>query len=114
MEEGAIILEKKMAAVKPKAVVIVGKGIWEAIWMMKKGQKKFRDPDFHWGWQDESMQLGRTLDADGNVSYPGARTFVATSTSGLAATLSPAQKLAIWKPLGEWMTAERQAQQAPL
>ena len=108
LEEGAAILERKIAQFKPEAVVIVGKGIWEAIWMMKKGTKKFNDPNFQWGWQNEAMQIGRTKDADGNISWPGAETFVATSTSGLAATLTPAEKLAIWRPLGDWMTAKRE------
>ncbi|KIY02469.1 uncharacterized protein Z520_02608 [Fonsecaea multimorphosa CBS 102226] len=111
MEEGAIVLDKKIALYKPEAVVIVGKGIWEAIWMAKKGQKKFNDPDFHWGWQDEEMQLGRVWE-DGHLAWPGAKTFVATSTSGLAATLTPAEKLAIWRPLGDWMTAKRKESEA--
>ncbi|OAL39042.1 hypothetical protein AYO20_01793 [Fonsecaea nubica] len=107
MEEGAAILDAKIAVYRPEAVVIVGKGIWEAIWMAKKGQKKFNDPSFHWGWQDEEMQLGRIWE-DGKLLWSGAKTFVATSTSGLAATLTPAEKLAIWKPLGDWMTARRE------
>ncbi|KAK5068970.1 uracil DNA N-glycosylase Thp1 [Exophiala sp. CCFEE 6388] len=111
LEQGAVTLEEKIAKFKPEAVVIVGKGIWEAIWMVKKGQKKFKDPNFHWGWQDEDMQVGRTVNADGEVIWVGAKTFVATSTSGLAATLRPAEKLAIWKPLGDWMTLKRQEAQ---
>jgi TDG/mug DNA glycosylase family protein len=107
LEQGAIILDKKIGRFRPEAVVIVGKGIWEAIWMAKKGQKRFNDPDFHWGWQDEEMQLGRA-EAHGEVIWAGAKTFVATSTSGLAATLSPAEKLAIWKPLGDWVTGRRE------
>ena len=106
MAEGAVILEKKMALYRPEAVVIVGKGIWETIWMVKKNQKRFKDPDFHWGWQTENMQLGRTFE-DGRLAWAGAKTFVATSTSGLAATLTPAEKLAIWTPLGDWMKARR-------
>ncbi|KIW18808.1 hypothetical protein PV08_03097 [Exophiala spinifera] len=108
LEEGAVTLDKKIAIYKPEAVVIVGKGIWEAIWIVKKGKKKFNDPDFHWGWQDEEMQLGRVVEADGHIVWPGAKTFVATSTSGLAATLRPAEKLAIWKPLGDWMAMKRE------
>ena len=107
LEEGATVLEKKIADFKPQAVAIVGKGIWEAIWLVKKGQKKFDDPNFHWGWQDEEIQIGRTKKSDGTLEWAGARTFVATSTSGLAATLTPAEKLAIWKPLGDWMTTKR-------
>ncbi|KIX07319.1 uncharacterized protein Z518_01972 [Rhinocladiella mackenziei CBS 650.93] len=109
LEEGAVILERKIAEFKPEAVAIVGKGIWEAIWMMKKEKKKFNDPDFHWGWQHEEMQVGRTKDGEGNILWAGAKTFVATSTSGLAATLTPAEKLAIWKPLGDWVTRRREA-----
>ncbi|KAI1610088.1 TDG/mug DNA glycosylase [Exophiala viscosa] len=112
LEEGAMTLEKKIAKYKPEAVVIVGKGIWEAIWMVKKGQKRFKDLDFHWGWQDEDMQVGRTVDAEGEVIWAGSKTFVATSTSGLAATLRPPEKLAIWKPLGEWMTRKRHETEA--
>ncbi|KAH7027624.1 uracil-DNA glycosylase-like protein [Microdochium trichocladiopsis] len=41
--------------------------------------------------------------------WPGARIFVASSTSGLAATLKPAEKEAIWKELGDWCV-ERRAQ----
>ncbi|KEF53286.1 uncharacterized protein A1O9_10734 [Exophiala aquamarina CBS 119918] len=106
MQEGAAILDKKIAEFRPQAAVIVGKSIWEAIWIMKKGEHRFKDPSFHWGWQDEEMQLGRVL-AGKDVLWPGAKTFVATSTSGLAATLTPAEKLEIWTPLGEWMTAKR-------
>ncbi|OCT49781.1 G/U mismatch-specific uracil DNA glycosylase [Cladophialophora carrionii] len=112
MAEGAVLLDKKIALYKPEAVVIVGKSIWETIWMVKKGLKRSKDPDFHWGWQDEDMQLGRTWE-DGELTWPGAKTYVATSTSGLAATLRPAEKLAIWKPLGDWMTAKRQEANAP-
>ena len=107
MEEGAVLLDRKIALYKPEAVVIVGKSIWEAIWRAKKGQKKFNNADFCWGWQGEDMQLGRTR-TNGQLTWEGARTFVATSTSGLAANLSPAEKLAIWKPLGQWITAKRE------
>lgn len=112
LQEGAVVLDQKIATYKPQAVVIVGKGIWEAIWTVKKGQKRFIDPGFHWGWQDEDMQMGRTTDGDGKIIWPGAKTFVATSTSGLAATLSPAEKLDIWKPLGEWMDWIREQEEA--
>lgn len=113
MEEGAAILDKKIAEFRPKAVVIVGKSIWEAIWMKKKGQKRFKNPEFHWGWQDEEMQLGRVVDGE-DVVWPGAKTFVATSTSGLAATMKPAEKLEIWRPLGEWMTSRRKEAESTL
>lgn len=107
MIEGAMSLEKKIAAMKPEAVCIVGKSIWEAIWKNKTG-RKLQTSDFKWGWQDEEMWLGKTIDKAGVVTYKGSKTFVATSTSGLAATLRPAEKLAIWKPLGDWFSQRRQ------
>ncbi len=107
MLAGAAILEEKIAHYKPEAVVIVGKSIWEAIWMAKKSRKTFKDPNFHWGWQDEDMQLGKIWE-DGELVWAGAKTFVATSTSGLAATMRQAEKLAVWKPLGDWMTVKRE------
>lgn len=106
MREGAVILDEKITLYKPEAVVIVGKSIWETIWMVKKGQKRFKDPNFHWGWQDEDMQVGRTWKGE-ELVWPGAKTFVATSTSGLAASMRPAEKLAVWKPLGDWMISKR-------
>jgi hypothetical protein len=39
--------------------------------------------------------------------WKGARIFVATSTSGLAASLRPAEKEAIWKELGDWVVERR-------
>ena len=110
MQEGAVILDKKVALYKPEAVVVVGKSIWETIWRVKKGQKKFNNAEFQWGWQEAELQLGRTWEG-GQLTWPGARTFVATSTSGLAANLTPAEKLAIWKPLGDWVTAKREPEE---
>lgn len=112
MRQGALLLDSKIAEFRPEAVVIVGKGIWEAMWMMKKGETKFKDPGFHWGWQDRDMQLGRVLGNNGQVVWPGSKTFVATSTSGLAATLRPEEKLAIWRPLGDWVLAKREEARA--
>jgi thymine-DNA glycosylase len=106
MEEGAVTLDAKIADFRPEAVVIVGKSIWETIWRVKTGRKKFDSSGFHWGWQEESLQLGRIVEGD-HVVWEGARTFVATSTSGLAANLSPAEKLEIWKPIGAWMCSKR-------
>ena len=106
MDGGAAILEEKIRNIKPEAVCIVGKSIWETIWKVKKG-KKLGKEDFHWGWQDDEMWLGREVNEHGHVKWPGSRTFVTTSTSGLAASLTPAEKLAIWTPLGEWFSARR-------
>jgi thymine-DNA glycosylase len=106
MQEGARTLETKMRAFRPQAVAIVGKGIWEALWQARTG-KKLKKEEFKWGWQEEEAQLGRSVDDEGNMEWAGAKTFVTTSTSGLAASLSSAEKLAIWKPLGEWVTERR-------
>jgi thymine-DNA glycosylase len=100
------MLEEKMRKFKPEAVAIIGKQIWEALWLAKTGTK-LKAPQFKWGWQDEDAWLGRTLDDDGKVTWQGARTFVTTSTSGLSASLKPHEKLEIWKPLGDWFTARR-------
>ncbi|RYC65815.1 hypothetical protein CHU98_g364 [Xylaria longipes] len=39
--------------------------------------------------------------------WEGARIFVATSTSGLAASLRPEEKERIWKILGDWCVQRR-------
>jgi TDG/mug DNA glycosylase family protein len=44
--------------------------------------------------------------------WEGARVFVATSTSGLAATLLPAEKERIWKELGVWVQQRREERSA--
>lgn len=105
LREGALILEEKIRKLRPEAVCIVGKQIWETLWQARFGRKLEKD-EFRWGWQEEAAWLGRVEDESGK-KWAGTRTFVATSTSGLSASLRPAEKLAIWKPLGEWFTARR-------
>jgi len=68
--------------------------------------------DFKYGWQDEKHNMGKSVDseetdANGDI-WNGARVFVTTSTSGLAASLKPAEKEAIWKPFGEWVQKRRE------
>lgn len=104
--EGAGILEAKIAQYKPEAVCIVGKGIWDVIYKAKTG-KPLKAPVFKYGWQDEELWLGRSFNDDGTLEWSGARTFVATTTSGLAAGMKPDEKLAIWTPLGEWVQERR-------
>ncbi|KAF1924777.1 DNA glycosylase [Didymella exigua CBS 183.55] len=103
MTEGTRALELKFAAYKPEAVCIVGKGIWEAIWRFKYG-RNIRKEEFTYGWQDEGHNMGK-VEEEGWV---GSRVFVATSTSGLAASLKPAEKEAIWRPFGEWVRKRRE------
>jgi len=100
MVAGAKVLEEKCRWSKPEAVVIVGKGIWEAIWRWKYG-RPIKKEEFNYGWQKDDERMGR---CDG---WAGARVFVATSTSGQAAGMRPEEKERIWKPLGEWVEMRR-------
>ncbi|CVL12289.1 related to G/T mismatch-specific thymine DNA glycosylase [Fusarium proliferatum] len=112
MAEGTPILEEKIRTYKPEAVCFVGKGIWEAVWRWRYGRDPTKD-EFKYGWQDESENLGRSkggiqeLDNHGGV-WDGAKVFVATSTSGLAANLSMEEKKAIWSDLGVWVKRRRE------
>ncbi|KAI5287900.1 hypothetical protein KEM52_001390 [Ascosphaera acerosa] len=91
----------KVAAARPEAVCFVGKGVWEAVWRVTHAGRAIRKEEFCYGWQHERENVGR---ADG---WDGARVFVATTTSGLAAGMTPAEKLAVWKELGVWVRARR-------
>ncbi|KAL1988321.1 hypothetical protein VTN96DRAFT_10004 [Rasamsonia emersonii] len=105
MDAGVPVLEAKIAAQRPEAVGLVGKSIWEAVWRVKHG-RPIRKSEFRYGWQDESENMGRTAD------WPGARVFVATTTSGLAATMSLAEKQAVWNELGRWVVQRREERKA--
>ena len=106
---GVLIIEEKVQTFRPEVVCIVGKGIWDTIYQVKTG-KKLKKGEFEFGWQDEKLWLGREISETGDVAWEGARTFVATSTSGLAASTLPAEKEAIWKTLGDWIVAKREAE----
>jgi thymine-DNA glycosylase len=107
LARGAVILEEKVRRYQPEAVCIVGKQIWEALWLARTG-KKLKKDGFKWGWQDEENWLGRTVEGSGGTSsWSGARTFVATSTSGLSASMKPHEKLEVWRPLGTWFDERR-------
>lgn len=72
--------------------------------MPKDGKGAFR-----YGWQEEELWLGRTVEVvTGEVVWKGAKTFVASSTSGLNAGMSPLEKEEAWRPLGEWMRRKRE------
>ena len=109
MVAGVPILEEKVRALRPEVVCIVGKGIWDTIHQVKTGkvQKKGAKNEFTYGWQDENLWIGREVDDAGKLVRQGARTFVATTTSGLAAGMKPAEKLAVWRVLGDWIRARR-------
>ncbi|EER30013.1 hypothetical protein D8B26_007292 [Coccidioides posadasii str. Silveira] len=107
MDAGVPVLEEKVRRNRPEAVCLVGKSIWEAIWRVRKG-KNIKKEEFRYGWQDESENMGVIKPGEGdNEEWKGARVFVATTTSGLAATMSLAEKKAVWNELGAWVKQKR-------
>jgi thymine-DNA glycosylase len=106
MDASVKALEEKIRRFRPEAVCMVGKSIWESVWRVRHG-RPIRKEEFSYGWQDEGENMGYGLGDDG-VEWKGARVFAATSTSGLAATLSPAEKERIWRDLGVWIEQRRE------
>ncbi|KAL6876600.1 uracil-DNA glycosylase-like protein [Trichoderma novae-zelandiae] len=105
MDDGVALLEEKARRWRPESMCVVGKGIWESIWRVRHGSPVGRA--FKYGWQDESENMGVV-----EGEWPGARVFVATSTSGLAASMSPAEKQAVWIQLGSWVKMRRAEREA--
>lgn len=114
MDAGVGALEAKVRRWRPEAVVVVGKSIWESVWRVRHGRAIGKD-EFQYGWQDEGENMGvgdvgegeREEGVEYRDGWRGARVFVSSSTSGLAATLSPAEKERIWRELGQWVEARR-------
>ncbi|RAL07404.1 mismatch-specific DNA-glycosylase [Aspergillus homomorphus CBS 101889] len=117
MDAGVPVLEAKVAAQRPAVVCLVGKSIWEAVWRVRMG-RNIRKEEFRYGWQDVGMNMGVSVSSasagggegeqkNGDGDWPGARVFVATTTSGLAAGMSIAEKQAVWNELGEWVKKRR-------
>lgn len=111
MAAGTVALDAKFRKYKPEAVCIVGKGIWEAIWRHRRGKNPTK-AEFSYGWQGEEHNMGKSAEGEEELgpdgkTWKGAKVFVTTSTSGLAASLKPAEKEAIWKPFGEWVQKRR-------
>ncbi|KAJ5730421.1 uncharacterized protein N7483_004929 [Penicillium malachiteum] len=102
MDAGVPILEAKVAAQQPEAVCLVGKGIWEAVWRVRHG-RGIRKEEFQYGWQRESENMGCVV----GESWGGARVFVATTTSGLAAGMTLTEKEIVWAELGDWVVRRR-------
>jgi TDG/mug DNA glycosylase family protein len=98
MDAGVPILEAKIAAQRPEVVGLVGKSIWEAVWRVRKG-RGIRKEEFRYGWQEEKMGI--------TDEWEGAKVFVTTTTSGLAAGMKPAEKEAVWAELGDWVVRRR-------
>lgn len=116
MDAGVPVLEGKVRRWRPEVICLVGKSIWESVWRVHHNGKavgKEFNKNFNYGWQDESenMGVGDVEEEEDGVVYAdnwkGARVFVASSTSGLAATLSPAEKEKIWRELGVWVERRR-------
>ncbi|QKX59494.1 uncharacterized protein TRUGW13939_06628 [Talaromyces rugulosus] len=102
MDAGVPILEAKIAQQRPEAVALVGKSIWESIWRVRHGRAIKKD-EFRYGWQDESENMGL-----GDGTWSGAKVFVATTTSGLAASMSLQEKQEVWNGLGQWVQQRRE------
>ncbi|ESU06115.1 hypothetical protein FGSG_00873 [Fusarium graminearum PH-1] len=100
MDEGVEILHEKCRKYRPESVCVVGKSIWESIWRVRHGKPVGKA--FKYGWQDESENMG-VIEGE----WEGAKVFVSSSTSGLAATLSPAEKERIWAEIGTWAKKRR-------
>lgn len=101
---GAQVLDEKIRTLRPEAVMIVGKGIWEEWFRYKRGRKMNKsDGPFSYGWQDEALWVGRKKGV-----WEGARTFVATTTSALSTAHTTEERVAIWKPMGVWFAPKRQ------
>lgn len=106
--DGAAKLDAKIRAMKPEAVMLLGRGIWYR-WMQYKTGKIFnlkRDGPLKMGLQDEEFWVGREV-IDGNVVWKGAVTFVLESPSGQAA-ISNEARLKSWGVVGEWFKPRRE------
>ncbi|OOG00521.1 hypothetical protein ASPCADRAFT_511501 [Aspergillus carbonarius ITEM 5010] len=101
MDAGVPVLEAKVAAMRPEVVCLVGKSIWEAVWRVRRG-RGIKKEEFRYGWQGEGENMGRV------EGWEGARVFVATTTSGLAAGMSLGEKREVWEELGRWVTSRRE------
>lgn len=125
MDANVVTLEAKVAKWRPECVCIVGKSVWESIFRVKKG-RALKKGEFTYGWQEDMMGVVKVEGNEGSeeiegaageqsddnvpsTPWEGARVFVATSTSGLAATVPIAEKLANWKELGDWVKERRTA-----
>lgn len=107
MVAGAGVLDEKIRKWQPEVVCLVGKGIWEAVWKWKYG-KAIKPNEFKYGFQDANQNMGKSGLGGLGSGWGGARIFVATSTSGLAASLTLKQKEEIWEELGKWVNKRRE------
>ena len=103
MDAGVSVLEEKCRVWRPEVVCLVGKGVWESVWRVRHGGRGFRGGEFRYGWQTgEGERMGVV-----RGEWEGARVFVATTTSGLAAGMGWGEKVEVWRELGEWVGRRR-------
>ena len=113
MDAGVAVLEEKVRRCRPESVCLVGKSIWETVWRVRHG-KKIRKEEFRYGWQDVGENFGVVKGTgDGEEEWEGARVFVATTTSGLAAGMKPHEKEEVWRGLGEFVERRRKERGIP-
>ncbi|CAJ2500310.1 Uu.00g031630.m01.CDS01 [Anthostomella pinea] len=96
--------EERMGAVPPRPGSMVKAGAWKG-----GGRGRGEKVKVEGGDGDASgvkRQVYEDTDTD-DSPWEGAKIFVATSTSGLAATLRPEEKERIWKILGDWCVQRR-------
>lgn len=118
MDEGVAALDAKCRRWRPEVACVVGKSIWESVFRVRHGRALAKG-EFAYGWQ-EGERMGAVVgggkgegegEEDGEDGeeepWEGSRVFVATSTSGLAATVRPEEKERIWKILGDWCVKRR-------
>ena len=98
MLENVDVVEAKVWMYKPKAVCVVGKGIWDVFYERKHNGQKL-GKDFKFGWQSDRVGVD-----DG---WAGAKCFVTPSTSGRVAAYSRAYQEVLWRELGIWVQQER-------
>ncbi|GKT91762.1 mismatch-specific thymine-DNA glycosylate [Colletotrichum tofieldiae] len=107
MDEGVDVLEEKTRGAGPRWFASSARDLGEHL----AGAAREGDPEG--GVPDEGENMGVVVkgeeggDDAPREAWAGAKVFVATSTSGLAATLRPAEKERIWRELGEWCERRR-------
>ncbi|KAI0402866.1 DNA glycosylase [Xylaria palmicola] len=58
MDAGVARLEAACRRWRPEAVCVVGKGIWESIFRVRRGRDLRRGDGFAYGWQDDGERMG--------------------------------------------------------
>ena len=112
MDDGVAVLEEKIRRFRPECVCLVGKSIWETLFRVRHG-RKIRKEEFRYGWQDEGENMGVVEEGEGGGEWTGARLFVATTTSGLAAGMRPHEKEEVWRGLGDFVEKRRRERGIP-